>query len=79
MFGFKYDGVRVSLEVSDDCGVLANISRVIADAHGKIVSFITADGSDVSKRIITFKIIGLTKEKVGEVLKSVAGEIKDIR
>lgn len=79
MFGFKYDGVRVSLEVSDDCGVLANVSKAIADHHGKIVSFITADGSDVSKRIITFKIIGLKKAEVEEILKSLNAEIKDIR
>lgn len=79
MFGFKYDGVRASLEVSDNCGELAKISRAIADEQGKIVSFITADGSDVSKRIITFKIIGLEKEKVREILSKIGGEIKDIR
>ncbi|MBQ9281833.1 MAG: CBS domain-containing protein [Treponema sp.] len=79
MFGFKYDGVRASLEVSDDCGVLANVSKAIADHHGKIVSFITADGSDVSKRIITFKIIGLKKAEVEEILKSLSADIKDIR
>ena len=79
MFGFKYDGVRASLEVSDNCGELAKISKAIADEKGKIVSFITADGSDVSKRIITFKIIGLSKEKVKEILGGLGGEIKDLR
>ena len=79
MFGFKYEGVRVSLEVSDNCGELAKISKAIADEQGKIVSFITADGSDVSKRIITFKIIGLAKEKVREILGDFGGEIKDLR
>ena len=79
MFGFKYDGVRASLEVSDNCGELAKISKAIADKQGKIVSFITADGSDVSKRIITFKIIGLSKEKVKEILGGLGGEIKDLR
>ncbi|WP_407429175.1 CBS domain-containing protein [Treponema sp.] len=79
MFGLRYDGVRASLEVSDDCGVLAKISKAIADEKGKIVSFITADGSDVSKRIITFKIIGMDKEKVRNVLSTLGGEIKDIR
>ena len=79
MFGFKYDGVRASLEVSDNCGELAKISKAIADKHGKIVSFITADGSDVSKRIITFKIIGLKKAEVEEILNKTGGEIKDLR
>ncbi|MBQ4378146.1 MAG: CBS domain-containing protein [Treponema sp.] len=79
MFGLRYEGVRASLEVSDDCGVLAKISSAIAEKKGKIVSFITADGSDVSKRIITFKILGLDKETVREILSKVGGEIKDIR
>ena len=79
MFGLRYDGVRASLEVSDDCGMLAKISSAIAEKNGKIVSFITADGSDVSKRIVTFKILGLDKETVRDILSKVGGEIKDIR
>ena len=79
MFGLRYEGVRASLEVSDDCGMLAKISSAIAEKNGKIVSFITADGSDVSKRIITFKIVGLDKETVRDILSKVGGEIKDIR
>ena len=79
MFGLKYNGVRASLEVSDNCGELAKITKAIADENGKIVSLITADGSDVSKRIVTFKIIGLEKEKVREILANIGGEIKDIR
>ncbi|WP_294430453.1 CBS domain-containing protein [uncultured Treponema sp.] len=79
MFGFKYEGVRASVEVSDNCGELAKISSAIAEKKGKIVSFITADGSDVSKRIITFKIIGINKEDVEEILKNLGADIKDIR
>ena len=79
MFGLRYEGVRASLEVSDDCGMLAKISSAIAEKNGKIVSFITADGSDASKRIITFKILGLDKETVRDILSKVGGEIKDIR
>ena len=79
MFGFKYDGVRASIEANDNPGELAKISKVIADAGGKIVSVITADGSDVSKRIITLKLIGLKKEKVEEILKELGADIKDLR
>lgn len=79
MFGFKYDGVRASVEVSDGAGELAKISRAIADSNGKIVSAITADGSDISKRILTLKIIGLDAEQVEEILKGLNAEIKDLR
>lgn len=79
MFGFRYEGVRAEVEVSDNPGELAKISKAIADAQGKIVSVITADGSDVSKRIITLKIIGISKESVEEILKTLGADIKDLR
>jgi len=79
MFGFKYEGVRASVEVSDGAGELAKISRAIADVNGKIVSAITADGSDVSKRILTLKIIGVEKAKVEDTLKNLNATIKDLR
>ena len=79
MFGFKYEGVRAEVEANDNPGELAKISKAIADKNGKIVSVITADGSDVSKRIITLKIIGISKETVGEILKTLGADIKDLR
>ena len=79
MFGFRYEGVRVEVELSDNPGELAKISKAIADQNGKIVSVITADGSDVSKRLVTIKIIGLEKEKVREILNGLSADIKDIR
>ena len=79
MFGFRYEGVRAEVEANDNPGELAKISKAIADKNGKIVSVITADGSDVSKRIITLKIIGISKETVGEILKTLGADIKDLR
>lgn len=79
MFGFRYEGVRAEVDVSDNPGELAKISKAIADAQGKIVSVITADGSDVSKRLITIKIIGLAKEKVREILDNLGANLKDLR
>ena len=79
MFGFRYEGVRAEVEASDNPGELAKISKAIADAQGKIVSVITADGSDVSKRIITLKIIGISKETVEKILKTLGADIKDLR
>ncbi len=79
MFGFRYEGVRAEVEANDNPGELAKISKAIADKNGKIVSVITADGSDVSKRIITLKIIGISKETVEKILKTLGADIKDIR
>ena len=79
MFGFRYEGVRAEVEANDNPGELAKISKAIADKNGKIVSVITADGSDVSKRLITIKIIGLAKEKVREILDNLGANLKDLR
>lgn len=79
MFGFRYEGVRAEVEANDNPGELAKISKAIADQNGKIVSVITADGSDVSKRLITIKIIGLAKEKVHEILDNLGANLKDLR
>ena len=79
MFGFRYEGVRAEVEANDNPGELAKISKAIADKNGKIVSVITADGSDVSKRLITIKIIGLAKEKVREILDNLGANLKYLR
>lgn len=79
MFGFKYSGVRASVEVDDRCGELARISAAIAEQNGKVVSAITADGSDAGKRILTLKITGISEEQVASILKSLGAKIKDLR
>lgn len=79
MFGFKYSGVRASVEVDDRCGELARISAAIAEQNGKVVSAITADGSDAGKRILTLKITGISEEQVDSILKSLGAKIKDLR
>lgn len=79
MFGAKYDGVRATVEVDDKCGELAEISQAIADENGKIVSVITSEGGDVSRRTITLKIIGMKKSDVESIMKKIDAEIKDLR
>lgn len=79
MFGFRYEGVRAEIELNDNPGELAKISKAIGDQNGKIVSVITADGSDVSKRLVTIKIIGLNKDSVQKILSGLSCEIKDLR
>lgn len=79
MFGFKYSGVRASVEVDDRCGELARISAAIAEQNGKVVSAITADGSDAGKRILTLKITGISEAQVDSILKSLGAKIKDLR
>ena len=67
MFGATLPGVRAVIEVAEKPGELARIATAVAAKNGNIVSVVTTDGSDVSKRIITVKIGNLSKETVEEI------------
>ena len=60
MFGFKYDGVRASLEVSDNCGELAKISKAIADKQGKIVGV----PENYAQKLVDFLLAGFNGSTV---------------
>ncbi|WP_296018107.1 MULTISPECIES: CBS and ACT domain-containing protein [unclassified Treponema] len=79
MFGATLPGVRAVIEVAEKPGELARIATAVAAKNGNIVSVVTADGSDVSKRIITVKIGNLSKETVEEIIRQENVKILDIR
>ena len=79
MFGATLPGVRAVIEVAEKPGELARIATAVAAKNGNIVSVVTTDGSDVSKRIITVKIGNLSKETVEEIIRQENVKILDIR
>lgn len=79
MFGTRYPGTRVIVEFADKPGELAKIAAAVAAKNGNIVSAVTADGSDVAKRIMTMKIGNLDKATVESIIRSVDVKLLDIR
>ncbi len=79
MFGARHPGVRVIVELAEKPGELAKIAAAVAEKNGNIVSLVTADGSDITKRAITMKIGNLDKNTVEELVKSLGLTIIDIR
>lgn len=79
MFGTRHPGVRSIIEVPEKPGELAKIVDKIAAKNGNIVSLVTSEGSDISKRAVTIKIGNISKDDVESILKEVGTKIIDIR
>ncbi len=79
MFGARHPGVRVIVEMAEKPGELAKIAQAVAEKNGNIVSVVTADGSDITKRSVTVKIGNLDKKTVEDIVSSVGLKILDIR
>ena len=65
--------------VPDQPGELAKITKAIASNGGDFVSFGMFSGPDANSRVVTFKVQGIKKEKIREVLDNVVLKFWDIR
>ena len=79
IFGARHHGIRFMCEVSEKPGELAKMSQSIAELGGNIVSVVTSEGSDVSKRRVTCKVTHVTSEQIQNMLKSLAITLVCIR
>ncbi|AEE17671.1 CBS domain-containing protein [Treponema brennaborense] len=79
MFGARHSGVRATFQVDEKPGKLAQLAQAIADCNGNIVSLVTCDGEDMSKRRCTCKATGITKEQMEQALAASGAELEDIR
>ncbi|MBQ3966465.1 MAG: CBS domain-containing protein [Treponema sp.] len=79
MFGARHRGVRFMGDIAEKPGELAKISQSIAELGGNIVSIVTSEGCDVSKRRITCKVTHVTIEQVKSLLENMNVEPVDIR
>ena len=79
MFGARHDGIRATFQVEEKPGMIAQVSKAIADANGNIVSLVTFDGDDLSQRRCTVKVTGVERSTFEEILRTSTLEIEDIR
>jgi acetoin utilization protein AcuB len=79
-FGARHGGVRFALNMGEHPGELAVICGAIAQKGGNIVALVTSEGDDVAHRRGTFKVEGLSKNEVEEILKGIGDvTLEDIR
>ena len=79
MFGARYKGVRVTLTLAEKPGQLAIFTKAIADKGGNIVSLVTTEGDNLSKRRFTRKVSGLDMDDVKTAAEGNGAVIEDIR
>ena len=71
LMGAREKATRVTVTVPDRPGELAKITRTIASNGGDFISFGIFSGPDTDSRVVTFKVQGIKKEKIRELLENV--------
>jgi acetoin utilization protein AcuB len=79
LMGARDKGIRVTATIEDKPGVLAKVTKAVADAGGNFVSFGFFSGEDASTKILTFKVEGIKKEDIRKLLGNVVKKFWDIR
>ena len=79
ILGARDMGVRLSMLVPEQPGILADITRTIADMGGNIISLGTFMGEDPTNRLITVKVADVPQDKLVAGMKTLALEIEDAR
>ena len=79
ILGARDMGVRLSMLVPEQPGILADITRAIADIGGNIISLGTFLGEDPTNRLITVKVADVPKDRLVAEMKTFALEIVDAR
>ncbi len=79
MMGAREMGVRVTAIIKEQPGELANLTKAIAEVGGNFVAFGQFTGESPSNRLVTFKVNGLKKEQVQELVEPLVERIVDIR
>jgi acetoin utilization protein AcuB len=79
LMGARQKAIRVTATVPDRPGELAKITQAIASNGGDFISFGMFSGPDANSRVVTFKVQGIKKEKIKEVLDNIVLKFWDIR
>jgi acetoin utilization protein AcuB len=79
LMGARQKAIRVTATIPDRPGELAKITKAISMNGGDFIAFGLFAGPDANSRVITFKVQGMKKEKIKEVLQDVVLKFWDIR
>ncbi len=79
MFGAHQSGVRMILSMDDKPGQVAKLVNGIAAINGNVVSMVTRELTEATKRRLTIKVSGITREQAEKVLSDCGFTADDIR
>ncbi|HSB02690.1 MAG TPA: CBS domain-containing protein, partial [Anaerolineales bacterium] len=79
LMGARQKAIRVTATIPDQPGGLAKITQAITSNGGDFIAFGMFSGPDANSRVVTFKVQGIKKEKIREVLGDIVLKFWDIR
>ena len=79
LMGARQKALRITATIADEPGQLAKLTRAIAHNGGNFISFGMFSGPDANSKVVTFKIEGMNKNKIKEVLDPVVVKFWDMR
>ncbi|MGD8519177.1 MAG: CBS domain-containing protein [Anaerolineae bacterium] len=79
LLGAREEGVRLTMLVPEEKGVLASVTHEIANMGGNILALSTFRGEDPTNRMVTVKISGAPTDKLVAIMEALGMEIVDVR
>ena len=79
LLGAREHGVRLTMLIPEEKGMLASLTSEIAHMGGNILALGTFLGEDPTNRMVTVKVEGVPREKLVAIMEALGMEIVDVR
>ena len=79
LLGAREEGVRLTMLVPEERGMLASLTNEIAAMGGNILALSTFTGEDPTNRMVTVKVADVANEKLVAIMEALGMEIVDVR
>jgi len=77
--GAREKGLRLTMLVPEEKGMLASMTSEISKMGGNILSLSTFMGEDPTNRLVTVKVADVPREKLVAIMEALGMEIVDVR
>jgi acetoin utilization protein AcuB len=79
LLGAREQGVRLTMLIPEEKGMLASVTSEIAGMGGNILAMGTFKGEDPTNRMVTVKVEDVPTEKLLAIMEALGMEIVDVR
>jgi acetoin utilization protein AcuB len=79
LLGAREKGVRLTMLVPEEPGMLASLTQEIASLGGNILALGTFKGEDPTNRLVAVKVADAPSEKLVAIMEALGMEIVDVR
>jgi acetoin utilization protein AcuB len=79
LMGARQKALRVTATITDKPGQLERLTKAIAHNGGNFISFGMFSGPDAETKVVTFKVEGIKKNTIKEILEPIVVKFWDIR